>query len=75
MTSLDAETQLLSDQIRGAIRETSVTPAELSRATGVAESSLSRFLAGRRGLSLRSIDRLCQILGLQIVPKENQHGE
>jgi transcriptional regulator with XRE-family HTH domain len=75
MTRLGArDGLLLSDQIRRAIREASVTPAELARATGVAESSLSRFLAGRHGLTLRSLDRVCQALHLKIVSMENLHG-
>lgn len=76
MTSLEGERDFpVSDEVRRSIRGSSRSQADLSRATGLSESSLSRFVAGRRGLSLRSIDRLCQILGLQIVPKENQHGE
>jgi hypothetical protein len=44
---------------------------EIAKRSGVTEASLSRFMAGG-SLKLESVDRLLDVLGLEIKPKSNR---
>ena len=57
----------LTDQVRRAIEQSSVTRYRIAQETGIAESTLSRFMSGERGFSLASLDALADFLDLQIV--------
>jgi DNA-binding Xre family transcriptional regulator len=59
--------QRLTDQIRHAMDDCGVTRYRISQETGLDESALSKFYNQERGLSLESVDRLCEFLGLRIV--------
>ena len=61
------QTAKLSDQLRKAIREAACTRYAISKATGIDQAVLSRFLAGERGMSLDSIDKLGEFLKLSLV--------
>jgi transcriptional regulator with XRE-family HTH domain len=56
----------ISDQLRKAIEGCGVSRYRIARDLGITESLLSHFMAGRKGLSLRVIDRLCEYLGLEL---------
>lgn len=56
----------LSDQIRKAIAESGKTRYRIARETGIDESALAKFFNGRRGLSVGALDRLGEVLGLEI---------
>jgi transcriptional regulator with XRE-family HTH domain len=58
---------MIGEQLRRAIRDGKLSQAELARATGLSEGQISYFLKGTRGLSLESIDRVLEVLGLEIV--------
>ena len=58
--------QSLSDQLRHFLTERGESLAHISRATGVNHGALSRFLRGERGLSTRSLDRLCVYLKIEL---------
>ncbi len=64
-----------SDQLRQAIRESPMSRYEISRRTGIAQSTLSKFIRGERGLSLDSIDLLMMCLGLEIKGKEQSEED
>jgi plasmid maintenance system antidote protein VapI len=49
-----------------------VTRYRLSVLAGIPQSTLSKFVHGERGLSLESIDRLVDALGLEIRPKRKK---
>jgi hypothetical protein len=53
----------VSVQLAEIIRNTGEPPIKLARAAKVAPSVLSRFLAGERGLTTESIDRIAEALG------------
>jgi predicted transcriptional regulator len=55
----------VSERLREAIRTCGMTQAELSRASGVPESGLFRFMIGQE-LRSTNIDRLCRTLGLEL---------
>jgi transcriptional regulator with XRE-family HTH domain len=58
---------MIRERILDAIRGTGLTQREVSRATGVDETLLSRFNRGQREMSFKSIDQLLDALGLEIV--------
>ncbi len=57
----------VSEQLREAIKGSGLSQAELSRAAGVPESGLSRFMDGQE-LRIGNVDRLCRTLGLVLKP-------
>lgn len=57
----------LSDQIRKAIRESGTTRYRIAQDCEIDESQLAKFYNGHRGLSMESLDRLSEYLGLRIV--------
>ena len=61
-----------SDQIRHEIQNCGVSSYVLARSADVSESTLSRFLNGESGLTLETLDRLAEVLGLHIAPRANR---
>jgi len=60
----------ISDQLRQAIAaaaKVGISRYRISQKTGVEQSALSRFVHGKQGLDLSSIDRLAAFLELQLV--------
>ncbi len=57
----------LSDQLRREILAADVSRYEISRETGISESTLSRFVTGERGISVEAMDAIGLYLGLAIV--------
>ena len=53
-----------SDQLRAAIEGSGLSRYQLARETEVSESSLSRFVANGKGLSMDSLDKLAKFLRL-----------
>ena len=61
----------LSEQLRDAIQKAGVSRYEIAKATGVSQSTLSKFVLGTRpGLSFDAMDRIGKYLGLEIVKKQ-----
>jgi plasmid maintenance system antidote protein VapI len=57
----------LSDQLRELITAAASSTYELARDAGVDRSVLSRFLAGKRTITLETADRLAKVLKLRLV--------
>jgi transcriptional regulator with XRE-family HTH domain len=57
----------IAEQIRTAIDASSLTCYEISKRSGVDEGSLSRFVNRKGSLSLKSIELLAPVLGLEVV--------
>jgi len=55
-----------SDQLRQAIEAGPKSRYQIAKETGLDEGLLSRFVHGKSGLSIPSIDKLCECLGLEI---------
>ena len=49
-----------------------MTRYAISKQTGIAESVLSRFVVGGRGLAMHNLDRLVEVLELELVTKRSQ---
>ncbi|HUU10205.1 MAG TPA: helix-turn-helix transcriptional regulator [Phycisphaerae bacterium] len=64
----DRKAKTFSERLRRFISERPESLAQIGRATGVSHAALSRFLRGKRGLSTRTLDRLCEYLGLELRP-------
>ncbi len=58
--------QPFSEQLRQAIDQDERSRYRISLETGIPQGQLSRFMHGKGGLSLRSVDLLCECLGLGI---------
>jgi transcriptional regulator with XRE-family HTH domain len=57
----------LTDAVRRAIRLSGQTRYRIAKETGIAQSQLSRLMTGETGLSVESIEKLADYLGLEIV--------
>lgn len=55
-----------SERLRRFIVERGESLAQIGRASGISHAALSRFLRDERGLSTRTLDRLCEYLGLEL---------
>ncbi len=61
-----------SDQIRQAIGDSGETRYRIAQETGINEAALGKFFHGERGLSLDSLDKLAEYLGLEVVTKRRK---
>ncbi len=57
----------LSDQIRRAIQNCGVSRYRISKETGIEQTTLSKFMLGKRGLPMKTLDVLADFLRLRIV--------
>ena len=55
------------DEIRQAINESDHSRYAISKMTEIDQSQLSKLMAGKRGLSIESLERLADYLELEIV--------
>ena len=62
---------MIADQLRVAVQEAiwtgAIQQAELARRAEMSEAMVSRFLRGERFLSPEAIDKIVDVLGLEIV--------
>jgi transcriptional regulator with XRE-family HTH domain len=56
----------LSDELRQAVERSGLSRYSICQQTGIDQGSMSKFMAGERGLTLESIDKLAELLGLHI---------
>lgn len=56
----------ISETIRKAIEDCGSTRYELAKRAGVEQATLSRFMAGKCGLAMRTVDKLAEALGLEL---------
>jgi len=62
----------ISEQLRRALLKGPESRYAISKATGVPQGNLSAYCAGKRSLSLESVDVLCRHLGLELRPKKGK---
>ena len=58
------------EQIREALQNSGRSLRELARTLDVNHSQLSRFARGERGLALETLDKLADVLGIEITKKK-----
>jgi plasmid maintenance system antidote protein VapI len=56
----------LSDELRRAVDACGRSRYRLCKELGIAESTLSRFMSGDRGLTMKCLDRLAALLDLHV---------
>jgi len=56
----------LSDELREAVERSGLSRYSIWQQTGIDQGTLCKFMAGDRGLSIESIDKLADLLGLHI---------
>lgn len=64
----------VSDQLRKLIDECGLTRYRISQLTGIDQSTLSLFASGQRRLSLTAIDKLGELLDIELVAHGTKHG-
>ena len=62
----------LSDQLRDAIRNAGCSRYEICRQTGIDQSVLSKFMSGERGVSLTTVDMLCEFLKVDLTKRRDK---
>ena len=60
-----------SDQVRQAIAESKLTRYRIAQLSGVPQSTLSKFINGKGGLTLDTVDRLAAVLRLSVVAESD----
>jgi hypothetical protein len=58
----------VSEQLRLAIDASGQSRYAICKATGIDQGQLSKFMAGKLGLSIDALDILCAYLGLELRP-------
>jgi hypothetical protein len=62
----------VSQQLARAIQADLRGLREIARQTEIDNGNLSRFVDGKRGLSIENFDRLCRFMDLELQPREKQ---
>jgi plasmid maintenance system antidote protein VapI len=63
------KTARVSEQLRRALMNCGESRYQVSKMTGIQQSVLSRFVNGRHGLTLDTLDRLADYLELELKKK------
>jgi transcriptional regulator with XRE-family HTH domain len=58
----------VTEQLKEAIRASGKSLNQLGKDSGVATPQLSRFMQGKRTLTLPVVDKLCEALHLELTP-------
>ena len=59
-------TKCASEQLRQAIRDRGESLCQIAHGSGVDDGLLSRFMRDERGITSRTLDRLCKYLNLEL---------
>jgi ribosome-binding protein aMBF1 (putative translation factor) len=59
----------ISDEIRDAVNASGMSRYSIAKNLEIVESTMSRFMSGKGGLSMDYIDRLAELLGIHILTR------
>ena len=62
----------VSKQLRQAIAESGQSLCQIAAGCGMNDGMLSRFMRGERGMTTKSLDRLCDYLQLELRPSKRK---
>ena len=64
--------QRFSDQLRRAVDQSALSRYEICKRAGLDQSVMHRFMHEKSGLSITSIDAICEVLSLrlEVTPKQ-----
>ena len=71
---MTARQQSIEDQLRQAILNAGITRYRIGKLSGVSETSLSFFVAGKRSLRLDMAAKIAAVLGLELRPAERRQA-
>ena len=57
----------ISDAVKKAVKRSGLSRYEICKRAGIDQAAMSRFMAGKTGLTTTSLDALADVLGLRIV--------
>ena len=57
----------MSNQLRRCVEQSGLSRYAISKATGIDQATLSRFMSGERGLPMKTLDVLAEFLRLRVV--------
>jgi transcriptional regulator with XRE-family HTH domain len=63
-----------SDQIRDAVNASGMSRYRICAEIKLSQPAMSRFMAGNAGLSLAVLDKLADLLGLEVATKPKRTG-
>ncbi len=66
---------MVSQALRDAISERGLTAYAAAKRAGVSVDAIQRFLKEKRGLTLSTVDKLADSLGLRLCPNEPDSRE
>ena len=69
MLGMNPKRTKLSDQVRNAVNASGGSRYAICKAGGIDQSTISRFMAGKIGLSWQTLDALADVLGLDVVAR------
>lgn len=72
LSRVSRQPQTFTDQIRQAIDASGSSRYAVSKAIGLSESTMSRFMAGKCGLSCETLDKVGRLLNLRVVAVEQR---
>jgi transcriptional regulator with XRE-family HTH domain len=64
-----------TDQIRDAVEASGLSRYRIAKELGIAESTMSRFMTGKGGLRLKTLDQLAVLLGLIVITKPKRSAK
>jgi DNA transposition AAA+ family ATPase len=67
--------ELFRDQLKRSIEASEMTRYAIAFKAQVDNAALSKFMSGKRGLSLDAVDRLVDVLDLELQPRRNRKGK
>ena len=66
---------MLTERIQEAIRSGGMSRYAISKATGIDQALLCRFLKGQSSMALETVDKVLDALGLEIVIRPRRTGK
>lgn len=64
----------MSEQVRDLIDGCGISRYELSKRTGIAQSTLARFMSKERALSQRALDAIGEELALEVISRHRKRS-
>jgi predicted transcriptional regulator len=61
-----------SERFKQAIDGSGLTRYRIAKDSGVAQSTISQFMNGKRSLSLKAVDRIAEVIDLEFISKQPQ---
>lgn len=61
--------ETFTEQLRQAIRDSKLSRYALCQLIGFDQGNLSKFMSGKIGLSLETVEKLVEVLNLELAPR------